>query len=188
MCIMPFSSESGASIEPLLNDIDSSGHAYLLDKEANRATLIAQARALIDVLETPNEKVLWLAWAEPTRHAAIRTALALNLFLHLSTPKTASQLAVICGASPALLQRLLRHLAATFVITEVAPGTYESTALSRLLTDPRHYSAITYNAALNNQVLARLPAYLASTGYVEPRDPLHGPFQFAFDTKLAPWE
>ncbi len=171
----------------LLNDVSASGQAFLQNDESARSTLITQARALVAELEDPNETITWFAWAEPTRRAALHTAIAIGLFPRLNSPQTASQLSTACKTAPRLMERLLRHLAATSVIIESGPSTFASTPLSRALCDPIRFAALEWSSGLPGPVLARLPAYLAETGYKEPQDPQHGPFQFAFNTDLTPW-
>ena len=184
---MPVSPEKRSYIQSLAQGISDASLAYTNDDDSARATAIARARALITELQGPNENITWLAWAEPTRRAAISVAIALNLFPLLSSPKTASSIASSCNASPALVDRLLRHLAATSVIAETGAGTYASTALSRALCDPKYRAALTLSARMTGPVLSKLPAYLASTAYQEPQGQDPGPFHFAFDTKLTPW-
>lgn len=184
---MPITPETRNHIQGLVQKISDSSQAYLDRNESTRAIIIAQARSLIAELEEPNDAVSWLAWGEPTRRAAISTALQLNLFTLLSSPKTASEIAISCGASQSLIERLLRHLAATSIISESGQQRYCSTAVSRSFCDPRYRAALTLSAGLIEPVLARIPAYLASTGYRNPRDQDTTPFQFAFETKMSPW-
>ena len=172
----------------LVQSIADSCHAYLENDESARTSIIAQARTLIKELESPNEAITWLAWAEPTRRAAISTAIHLNILPLLTSPKTAPEVAVSCGGSLPLVERLLRHLAATSVIAESGHGTYSSTGLSRSLCDPKHRAAFICSAELTGPVLARLPAYLASTNNRDPQGGEPTPFQFALETKLSPWE
>ena len=184
---MSLSPELKSSVGSLVKGISDASQALMRHDESARATVIDQARALIAELERPNETILWLAWAEPTRRAAISIAMALDIFPLLSAPKSASQIAASCNASKNLIQRLLRHLAATSVIVESKSGTYTSTPLSRSLCDPRHRAALTYSSMLPGPVLARLPAYFALTGYHEPQACGPSPFQHAFSTTLSPW-
>lgn len=185
---MSSSPEVDPSTKAILDGITASSHAYLKGQDAVRSNLIAQARSLISALERPNETLTWLAWAEPTRRAAIHTALQLNLFNVLSSPKSSDDISQECKpASPVLILRLLRHLAATAIITELAPSTYAPTPVSRALADPRFAAALMYSDALPGPVLARLPAYLAQTDYQNPNNLVDGPFQYAMKTPETPW-
>ncbi|KAI4171234.1 MAG: hypothetical protein LQ343_004440 [Gyalolechia ehrenbergii] len=182
---------SHSSIDPsigcILDGITTSGRAYLEGQESVRSTLISKARSLIGALERPNETITWLAWAEPTRRAAIHTALQLKLFNILSSPKSSDEIARATQASPVLIQRMLRHLAATAIITELEPSIYAPTPVSRALAKPRSAAALKYCDALPGPVLARLPAYLAQTEYRNPNNPSDGPFQHAMQTPETPW-
>lgn len=179
--------ETMTRIQDLVQKISNSSRAHLEQDESARASIIAFARSLISELETPNDTISWLAVGETTRRAAISTAIQLNVFPLLSVPKTAMEVAISCGVSLPLVKRLLRHLAATFVIIEVGHERFSSTALSRALCDPKHRAALAFNARLTGPVLARLPAYLASINYQDPQGQGVTPFQFAFETKMSPW-
>ena len=184
---MLVSSDSEMHIRGLVQDISDSSRAYLERDESARLSVITQARSLITALEHPNETVTWLTWGEPTRRAAISAGIHLNIFPLLSSPKTAIEIAASCGASLPLVERLLRHLAATSVIAENGRQSYSSTALSSSLCEPRYCAAFTLSDGLTGPVLAQLPSYLASTGYRDPRSQDTTPFQFAFQTKMSPW-
>ncbi|KAL8958171.1 MAG: hypothetical protein Q9193_004719 [Seirophora villosa] len=184
---MSSSSDIDPSIISILHGIQTSSRAYLNRRETARSTLISQARSLIAALERPNETLTWLAWAEPTRRAVIQIALELDLFDVLSTPKTANETALATQASPVLIQRVLRHLAATAIITELAPSTYAPTPLSRALANPRSAAALKFSNTLSNPVLTHLPAYLARTNYQNPNNSVDGPFQYALHTPETPW-
>ena len=174
-------------VQDLVQKISDSSRAYLEQDESARASIIALARSLISELETPNDTIAWLAVGEPTRRAAISTAIQLNVFPLLSVPKTVLEVATSCDVFLLLVKRLLRHLAAIFVIIEVGHESFSSTALSRALCDPKHCAALAFNARLTGPVLTRLPAYLASTNYQDPWGQGVTPFQFAFETKMSPW-
>ncbi|KAL2042253.1 hypothetical protein N7G274_004741 [Stereocaulon virgatum] len=175
-------------LQVLLNDVSAYGRAFLEDDESARSALVTQARALLAELENPNETITWLAWAEPTRRAALEIAIAIGLFPQLTSPRTASQLSMTCKTSSRLMERLLRHLVATSVIVKSGPSSFAATPLSRALCDPTCSAALTWSSGLPAPVLARLPAYLAESRYREPQDPSKGPFQFAFNTDMTPWQ
>lgn len=182
---------SHSSIDPsigaIVDGIATSGHAYAEGQESIRSSLISQARSLIAALERPNETLTWLAWAEPTRRAAIHTALQLGLFNILSSPKTSDEITQATQASPVLIERVLRHLAATAIITELEPSIYAPTPVSQALAKPRSAAALKYCDALPGPVLARLPTYLAQTEYRNPENQIDGPFQHAMQTPDTPW-
>ena len=177
------------ALPELLSNIADCGSRVLRGNVSkDRRELLNLGKSLVNQLQDPHTDLLWLAWAEPTRQAAIQTAINLNLFDSLQRESTLQDLANATGASAPLLRRLLRHLAATHVVREVAPEVYAPSPLSSLLCDPRHAAALTYRSLLSGPVLARLPYYLEESEYVEPGDHLHGPFQFAMATTLSPWK
>ena len=120
---------------------------------------------------------------KPTLNLCLRVADDLQLFKLLdhrsSSPKTTSKLASSCGAEPALLGRISRHLAGKGVIDECAGegDTYQSTELSRNLATPEGSSGIRQVANVTTPVLGHTPEYLKEIGYKVPKDVEDGPFQ-----------
>ena len=96
-----------------------------------------------------------------------------------SQPKSAAELAGSCNADPALLSRILRHLAGKGVVDQVANDVnfYRATELSEALSSPEGSSGVRHVANLYTGVLSQLPSFLKSTGYNVPRDNRNGPFQ-----------
>lgn len=52
------------AVTALLDDITLVGEAFSQKKAGAREQLMANARRLISVLETPVEAITWMAWAE----------------------------------------------------------------------------------------------------------------------------
>ena len=177
-------------IQGLVRGIADSCCTFLEQRqdESARTSVITRARALIAAFKRPNGTVKWLAWGEPTHRAAVSTAIYVNSFPLLSSPRTADEVAHFSGASLLLVERLLRHLATTSVIMESGQQPYPSTTLSDSLCVPRYRAALTLRAGLTGPVLGRLPTYLASTSYQDPRGQDKTPFQYAFETNLSPWD
>ena len=107
----------------------------------------------------------------------------LQLFKQLgqrtSPPKTTAELAGSSDADPALLGRILRHLAGKGVIAELTSdgNSYHATELSETLALPEGSSGIRHVAKLYTPVYQRVPDYLRSINYKVPRDSRNGPFQ-----------
>ena len=116
-----------------------------------------------------------------------------QLFKHLgkkgSTTKTASELAHATNTEPALLRRILRHLAAKGVVAEVEDGevTYQATDLSEILASPEGSSGLHSVAKLYTPLFSYVPEYLRSTNYRATHDTRNGPFQRAI-AKHGEWE
>ena len=101
------------------------------------------------------------------------------LNLRAGEPKTTAELASSSHADPALLGRILRHLAAKGVIAEV-PGdadSYGATELSETLASPEGSSGIRHVATFYTPIFQHVPDFLKSIDYRIPWDNCNGPFQ-----------
>ena len=80
--------------------------------------------------------------SQPTRFFADRIALDLKLFDTLAAdnghPKSVAELAAPCNASPKLVKRVLRHLAATNMILQTGDEEYAQNQMSRYLEQPKY--------------------------------------------------
>lgn len=165
-------------LESLLTTATNSPAALQSVPSSARASLLNLTRSLTAQLEDPMDTIIWLCWTEPTRRAALITCAQLNIFNLLNAPTPVSKLAEATSCSPALLRRLLRQLAATYVLTNPSPDVYGPTRLSIALQEPKHSSALRV-FPLHGPVLDKLPAFFQAKGYQEPIDETDGPFQFA---------
>ena len=116
-------------------------------------------------------------------NVCLKIADDLQLFKELgprtSQPKTTTELASSSHADPALLGRILRHLAGNGVITQLAGdgNSYRATELSETLASPEGSSGIRSVAKVYTPVFQHLPDFLKSIDYKVPRDTRNGPFQ-----------
>jgi len=97
------------------------------------------------------------------------------------------QLSALTGASPQLLDRLLRHLAAMSIINETGPSSFAQTPLSYALTIPHYRDLVPFCFTTAVLPIFSLPQYFAEKGYANPTNVLDGPFQFAHKTNLSAW-
>ena len=99
-----------------------------------------------------------------------------------SQPRSANELAGSSGADPALLERILRHLAAKGVIDESLGHeiSYRATTLSETLATPEGSSGIRQVAKMYTPVFNQVPDFLKSIGYKLPSDNRNGAFQQVF--------
>ncbi|MCJ1475832.1 hypothetical protein MMC13_004496 [Lambiella insularis] len=172
----------------LLEDIASNGKALLEEDQTARTRLLSAARALVAELETPRETIIRMCWAETNLFTSAMIARDVKLFAKLDEynggAKTVNRLAQMTGTEPALLSRLLKHMAAMNTIREEGPDLYSSTKLSKALTDPKMIDGI---ANYWHNILpsaSKLPEYMAKSGHKNPQNAMAGPFQYANDTKL----
>lgn len=162
------------------------GSAYADKKPGAREQLIDLCHSLITSLELPSETIQRMGWAEPARAAHCRAAVELKLFEILKNgPQglSAEHVAEKASASPVLVSRMLKHLAAMHVIRKNEKG-FTSTPLSTALTEPKYRDGIIYTYDVAGPSFRHLPEYLKSTGFALPTDLADGPFQAAHKTQL----
>ncbi|KAK8098736.1 uncharacterized protein PG998_011977 [Apiospora kogelbergensis] len=143
--------------ENIIATLDGIGAADVAgDREAQIAVATAARRMLARILL---DLGLWKGWAEAGGGTA-----------------TAAQLVDYCSpVAPDmnLLRRLLRYLAAEFVVEEVGANVYRPTAFSLELGKPA--SATTQALLVHDHhwrdSCRNFPSFLAKTGYQEPLDP-----------------
>ncbi|KAL9015591.1 MAG: hypothetical protein Q9185_007021 [Variospora sp. 1 TL-2023] len=155
-----------------------------LNEPDGRRKLIAAARSLTNSLETPGESVQRLSYL-PVQTVVLQIGINLDLFniLHRSSqPWTTQELADKVSADPALLQRILRFLAAIPAIKEVGPGLFTANNLTKTLSIPRLAAGVIHNMITVNPVWAALPAFLERTKYQNPSGGTNCAFQPAFNT------
>ena len=140
------------------------------DVEARRITLTA-ARALVRRLETPMDTLWDMGVANAALLPACRVALHLNVFEALSAcgekPKTTEELAGN-EADPALLRRILRHLASMNIIDDCGPNLWGPTRHSDDLRRPEIYALVDHAHDTTVRSLNHLPNYLKERGYKNP--------------------
>ncbi|KAL5343275.1 S-adenosyl-L-methionine-dependent methyltransferase [Aspergillus crustosus] len=174
-------------VPALLDQIASSGKEFVEDSQA-RLSLLEAARSLVYALETPREAIIRHCWSETTSYAAVETAVGLNLFTALGTddtPRSVAELAETIGSEPALLGRLMKHLAAMGVITETGRDEYRSTGFSKVLTVEKYSDAFPLMTSRFTRGILALPEFLQKTNYRNPTSATNTAFQLGYDTKLG---
>ncbi|KAL8826814.1 MAG: hypothetical protein Q9191_003565 [Dirinaria sp. TL-2023a] len=119
-------------------------------------------------------------------------ALDLKLFDTLAAdngrPKSVTELAAPSSASPKLLNRVLRHLAATKMVRQTGDEEYAQNEMSKYLEHPKYREGICYlgfavcSSDAGGPTLNKMPEFLSSTEYQNPEDTNNGPFQYAHKT------
>ncbi|KAL2219261.1 o-methyltransferase [Thermoascus aurantiacus ATCC 26904] len=176
----------GESVPGLLAEIASYGEVFSHNDRRGRLQLLRAARSLVRALETPRETIIRLCWAEGTLYAAIDTAIRMGLFSLMASddcsPKKVDELASRTGAEPALLSRIMKHLATMGIIQETGPDEYRPTNLSRTLAVPKYADGFPCMGwQLRHRRHLQAPEYLSKTGYKNTTNPVDGPFQCAFN-------
>ncbi|KAL8922585.1 MAG: hypothetical protein Q9208_005089 [Pyrenodesmia sp. 3 TL-2023] len=149
-----------------------------------RRKLIEAARNLANTLETPGESVQRLAYL-PLQTVLLQVGINLDLFNILqrsSKPLSTQAIAEQTGAEPALIQRILRFLAAIPAIKEVGPGLFTANNVTRTLTVPGLAAGVIHNMVTVNPAWAALPSFLEKTEYRNPSDVANCPFQPGHNT------
>jgi hypothetical protein len=123
-------------VPALIQNIASLGE----DHETNRLELLAEARALVRALETPQETMIKHLWGDGITLAVLASGVEIGLFKHLAKnddrPEKAADIATALGIEVDMLGRLLRHMAAVGYLVETGPDEYKTTRFSRSLSIP----------------------------------------------------
>ncbi|KAI4149189.1 MAG: hypothetical protein L6R39_002571 [Caloplaca ligustica] len=174
----PDVSESLAALKERLSE-------EALNGPDGRRKLLEAAQSLANSLETPGESVQRLAYL-PLQTVILQIGINLDLFNILTKsgkPMTTGALAQSSGADPALLQRILRFLAAIPAIKEVGPGLFAANNLSKTLTVPGLAAGVIHNMITVNPSWVALPSFLEKTKYQNPSDPANNSFQLGHSTQ-----
>jgi hypothetical protein len=170
-------------IAQALSQVASNGNDFTNGDPEARQKLIQSARELLNAAQTPAESLFWHIWARPTGSVAARIAVDLKLFETVvrdnGSPKSIEQLASITKASPVLVKRIARTCATMFMLEEKEPGIYVPNDFTRLLAQPEYAGGILFCFDFTQLSFAKMPAYLRSSNFQNPEDPMDGPFQYA---------
>ncbi|KAK3332959.1 hydroxyindole O-methyltransferase [Cercophora scortea] len=155
-------------VSAILSKITSLSDGLKSGDHERRLKLLSEARALVQAIETPREKMLMDMWAGIMTIGTLRIGYESGLFAEMlkdgGRPKTVSELAEATGFDPVMLSRVMRHLAATRNLTETGPQEFALTSFTRAMTMPIiGDSYVTADLALNSQ--SQLPIYLRDAKY-----------------------
>ncbi|CAJ2503043.1 Uu.00g104370.m01.CDS01 [Anthostomella pinea] len=166
-----------------LSQVTKDGSDFTNGQDGAREKLIASARELVALAETPVESLLWNIWSQPTRTVAARIAVDLKFFKTAvregGRPKTDAELAAPTGASPTLVKRIARTCVSMRMLDEKGPGLYVPNGLTSILAQPEYAAGIVFCFDSAHLSYSQMPAYLRSTNFQNPEDPANGPFQYA---------
>ena len=101
----------------------------------------------------------------------------LNILIERNGPLSVKELSYLVGADHLLLTRLIRFLAAIYVISEAGVGSYVATMITRHLAVSNLEAGVNHTYDLVCTAVMQLDPFLVRTKYQNPTDPRHCPFQ-----------
>lgn len=150
--------------------------------DGERIQALLATYALMSRLETPWETVLKLCMSQPALGAALKVVKDIQLFEKWhdrgDDAMTGEQLAELVSCDSNLLDRLLRHLAASHMLKETATGAFLPTTFTHALLEPVFGEWINYLYDATLPCFYKMPEYLSKTEYRNPIDPTDGIFQY----------
>ena len=173
-----------AKIDALLQDDMS----QIQHDQAQRRKALRLARLLCTQLETPMDHILRMSWQEPQYKAALKICIDLKVFDIIGKGAadfvSVADIATATGAEPALLHRVLRHLASMAALRERDPDCYGLTPLTEALRRPEIASGVQCWFDIAAPTMSSLPNFLAESGYKDPVNANPCNWQMAKNTKL----
>ncbi|KAI6087974.1 S-adenosyl-L-methionine-dependent methyltransferase [Hypoxylon rubiginosum] len=153
-----------------------------------RLALYNAAKKLVTATEDPFNTICRVN-GSPMILTFSQVACDLGLFEKLAestAPLSSISLGSSSGADPILLSRVLRFLASNDIITETGEDLYMANGVTGTLACRGFQAGIAHTFYATMPCLQATPKFLADTGYQNPADVLHSPFQVAHNTdKLA---
>ncbi|KAK3679514.1 hypothetical protein LTR78_001075 [Recurvomyces mirabilis] len=153
-----------------------------------RAAALKAARALVNALEAPEEKIVRISWGEPMLFLATRLGIDLKLFAKLqeatSPDCTCDELAKETGCDEVLLSRLLKHLATGAIVKETAVDRYAATPTSNLLATPEGAGPVVNCFSSLGKVESNVVEYFQKRDWKNPTDKDDSPFKYGAKTDL----
>ncbi|KAJ2974552.1 hypothetical protein NUW58_g8625 [Xylaria curta] len=176
-----------SAVPKLLSDVASAGDA--LSKAGDgyfeaRKELLAKVRELTRALETPREVMI----QHPCNVMAISFGVKSGLWTAMANngdgPQKVVDLAEQLGLQEELLQRMMRHIAASGYIKMTAPDEYTPNSFSKSLALSVISSAYQTCPLTLNPVFSHAPDWLRDRGYTCPTGSLDTAYQVTHKTKL----
>ncbi|KAL2151685.1 hypothetical protein VTH82DRAFT_6783 [Thermothelomyces myriococcoides] len=163
--------------------VDAAADPNSFANDGDRIQALMAAYTLISRLETPWETVLRLVMGQPPLGATLKVIKDLQLLEkwrdHGNEASTPERLAELVSCDPALLNRLLRHLAANGMLEETSIGVFKPSKFTTALLEPVFGEWINYLYDAVIPTFYKMPEFFAKNGYKNPTDPADGIFQFA---------
>ncbi|KAL2863975.1 S-adenosyl-L-methionine-dependent methyltransferase [Aspergillus lucknowensis] len=154
-----------------------------------RAKAIKAARGLLEALVPPPETVIQDVVLNPVVLMALRLGVQIGVFRiirdHQAGQATTQEIAEQSGASPVLLDQILRLLAATGYVLETGVQTYGPSALTETMASPVIEGTTRACFDIGNFCTTYAPEYFRRNGNQFPTSALDTPFQLAKNTQLS---
>ncbi|KAF2262889.1 hydroxyindole O-methyltransferase [Lojkania enalia] len=175
------------AVPKLLSEVASAGNALSKTGGAplvSRLELLAKARELVHALETPREVMI----QHPSNTMAISFGVYTGLWSAMAKngdgPQKVSDLAKQLGMQEELLQRMMRHVAASGYLDMTAPDEFTPNNFSKSLSMPVMSSGYYTGPPILNPTFLHAHDWLKDRGYKIPRDKNDTAYQVAHNTKL----
>ncbi|KAF2497264.1 O-methyltransferase [Lophium mytilinum] len=156
--------------------------------DVERRKIIDSLRELQYSVESPHDTLNRTIYYN-LRLAIARVAMDMKLFETLvesaPVPLTVSKLAKQTGASPVLLGRLLRFLAAFSMVKEVGVDTFTANHITKSMSEEGFQAGAHHYFDNLNKVFQAAPDFLAARKYQDITDPKDTPFRAAYNTDLT---
>ncbi|RYP84309.1 hypothetical protein DL769_001224 [Monosporascus sp. CRB-8-3] len=170
------------AVPKLLSEVASGGAA--LSKAGNaslipRLELLAKARELVHALETPREPSNVMAIS-----FGVHTGLWTTMVNNGDGPQKVADLAKQLGMQEELLQRMMRHIAASGYLDMTAPDEYTPNNFSKSLALPLISSGYYTGPPTLNPTFLHTHDWLKNRGYTVSTDRYDTAYQIAHNTKL----
>ncbi|KAI1271014.1 S-adenosyl-L-methionine-dependent methyltransferase [Xylaria sp. FL0933] len=178
------------AVPRLLSEITAAGHVFT-QADASvvaRRDLLARARELTRALETPREIMIQQVWVQPCNIMAISFSVQSGLWTAIMDngdgPQKVGDLAKRLSIQKELLQRIMRHVAASGYIDMTAPNEYTPNSFTKSLALAVISSGYHTGPPILNPAFLQAHDWLRNKGYVCPINNLDTPYQVAHNTKL----
>ncbi|KEF63069.1 uncharacterized protein A1O9_01045 [Exophiala aquamarina CBS 119918] len=159
--------------------------------EAGRARLLDDLRDLQGRVESPQDTFFRLLNSQ-LELAVIYLGSELGLFAELAKDGTdaitATELAGRLGASPELLERILRYLASVGYMENTGPNQYKANKATHMCALPMIRPGLIHAFDIMGPAIQASPSFFAETKYQDISNTRNTPFQKAFKTDLAAFE
>ncbi|KAK0710297.1 S-adenosyl-L-methionine-dependent methyltransferase [Lasiosphaeria miniovina] len=150
------------NIASLSKDLTATDHE-------TRLKVLADARALVQALETPRETMLRHLWTNGTSTAALAIGVETGLFVHMlqnnGAPKKVPEIAEALGAESDLLARIMRYLASMGYIAETGINEFAPTNFSKAMAIPLIGNGYPSGCRLVIPGTLKLPEHMRECGY-----------------------